>query len=88
MKKISREGKLKEEWLLEEEDYLISISNMLQEKFLDNPNFVKADNYLTNEIQKKLGQVAGVEDEIEDIIELVCSYLGVEINEFFKTLEG
>lgn len=69
-----------------DEEFLIEVSNLMQEKFLDNSNFVKADNYLTNEIQKKMGQVAGVEDEVEDIIETVCSYLGVEINEFFKIL--
>ena len=70
-----------------DEEFLIEVSNLMQEKFLDNPNFVKADNYLTNEIQKKMGEVTGYKDTTEDIIELVCSYLGVEINEFFKTLE-
>ena len=74
-------------WIPIHEDFLIEVSNLMQEKFLDNPNFVKADNYLTAEIQKKFGEVPGVEDEIEDIIEIVCSYLGVEVNEFFKTLE-
>lgn len=74
-------------WLPLHEDFLIEVSNLMQEKFLDNPNFTKADNYLTAEIQKKFGEVSGVEDEVEDIIETVCSYLGVEVNEFFKTLE-
>lgn len=74
-------------WLPLHEDFLIEVSNLMQEKFLDNPNFAKADNYLTNEIQKKMGEVPGVEDGEEDIIETVCSYLGVGINEFFKTLE-
>jgi len=59
----------------------------MQEKFSDNPNFAKADNYLTAEIQKKFGEVPGVEDGEEDIIEIVCSYLGVGINEFYKILE-
>lgn len=74
-------------WIPIDEDFLIEVSNLMQEKFSDNPNFTKADNYLTAEIQKKFGEVAGVEDEVEDIIETVCSYLGVEVNEFFKTLE-
>lgn len=74
-------------WLPLHEDFLIEVSNLMQEKFSDNPNFTKADNYLTAEIQKKFGEVSGVEDEVEDIIEIVCSYLGVEVNEFFKTLE-
>lgn len=74
-------------WLPLHEDFLIEVSNLMQEKFLDNPNFTKADNYLTAEIQKKFGEVPGVEDGEEDIIETVCSYLGVEVNEFFKTLE-
>lgn len=74
-------------WLPLHEDFLIEVSNLMQEKFSDNPNFSKADNYLTAEIQKKFGEVPGVEDGEADIIETVCSYLGVEINEFFKTLE-
>lgn len=74
-------------WIPIDEEFLIEVSNLMQEKFLDNPNFAKADNYLTAEIQKKFGEVSGVEDEVEDIIETVCSYLGVEVNEFFKTLE-
>ena len=74
-------------WLPLHEDFLIEVSNLMQEKFSDNPNFTKADNYLTAEIQKKFGEVPGVEDEREDIVEIVCSYLGVEVNEFFKILE-
>lgn len=73
-------------WIPVDEDFLIEVSNLMQEKFLDNPNSSKADNYLTAEIQKKFGEVPGVNDEIEDIIETVCSYLGVEVNEFFKIL--
>lgn len=84
MKKISREGKLKEEWLLEEEDYLISISNMLQEKYSDNPKFSKADNYLTNAIQQKLGEVTGYTDEPEYIIEVVTNILGVQEEELLS----
>lgn len=86
MKKISRNEKLKEEWLKEEEDYLISISNLLQEKFSDNPNFLKADSYLTNAIQQKFVEVAGYTDEPEYIIEVVASILGIKEDELLKDL--
>ncbi len=74
-------------WLPPQVDFLIDVSNLMQEKFSDNPNFSKADGYLTDEIQKKLGEVTGYTDETEYIIEVVCSYLGVKVNEFFKILE-
>ena len=83
---MSREGKLKEEWLFEEEDYLISISNLLQEKYSDNPNFLKADSYLTNAIQQKFGEVAGYTDEPEYIIGVVASILGIKEDELLKDL--
>ena len=86
MKKISREEKLKEEWLKEEEDYLISISNLLQEKYSNNPNFLKADSYLTLAIQKKFGEVTGYTDEPEYIIEVVASILGIKEDELLKDL--
>lgn len=84
MTKISRDEKLKEEWLREEEDYLISISNLLQEKYSDNPNFLKADSYLTNAIQQKFGEVTGYTDEPEYIIEVVVSILGVKEEELLS----
>lgn len=84
MTKISRDEKLKEEWLREEEDYLISISNLLQEKYSDNPNFLKADSYLTNAIQQKLGEVTGYTDEPEYIIEVVANILGVQEEELLS----
>ena len=74
-------------WLPAQEEFLIEVSNLMQEKFSDNPNFSKADSYLTNKIQQKLGEAAGFEDETEYIIETVCSYLGVKVDEFFKILE-
>lgn len=74
-------------WLPAQEVFLIDISNLLQEKFSDNPNFLKADSYLTNKIQQKFGEVAGVEDKPEYIIEVVASILGIKVDEFLKILE-
>lgn len=85
--KISRDRLREEEWLAEEEEYLIGISNMLGEKYSNNPNFLEADNYLTAEILKKLGMVTGYKDKPEDIIEIVCSYLGIKEDELLKDLK-
>ena len=74
-------------WLPLHEDFLIEVSNLMQEKFSDNPNFTKADNYLAAEIQKKLGMVTGYKDKPEDIIEIVCSYLGIKEDELLKDLK-
>lgn len=57
------------------------------EKYSNNPNFLEADNYLTSEIQKKLGMVTGYKDKPEDIIEIVCSYLGIKEDELLKDLK-
>lgn len=67
--------------LADEENCLISLSNLLEEEYSDNPNFSQADNYLTNKIQQRFGEVTGCTDEVEEIIEIVCDYLGISKKE-------
>lgn len=69
-----------------EEDYLMIISNALNEKLFNHPKFLEADRYFAGQIQSKFGDAPGYIDE-EYTIGMVSYILGIETDELLKILE-